>query len=303
MRAKNRIKQTLAVLSALAACIAASGCGPGFPIMTKEQEALVTNVDRLVKENDALKARLAALEAQEGGSDVKNDVDALRQKVAGVNNEMDKLRQEFSFVQGAVESDDYSKTEAKDAVRSVSASLAQMNDKVASLETRIKDVEAKTAALKDAAEAKEKAQAQAQMAQAGAEAAAQDAKPAQPPADDLYAKGYKAAIDKRLDEAQESLAAFLASYPDHKLASNAQYWLGEVYYAKGDFERAVLEFDKVVKKYPKAEKTAAAMLKEGYSFEKLGSVKEARVLLEDVVERFPKSTEAKLAKERLKALK
>ena len=83
---------------------------------------------------------------------------------------------------------------------------------------------------------------------------------------------------------------------------NAQYWLGEIYYAKGDWEMAILEFDKVIKKYPNAEKAPASLLKQGFAFEKLGSTKEATVLLREVMDKYPKSSEASIAKKRLAAI-
>ena len=38
---------------------------------------------------------------------------------------------------------------------------------------------------------------------------------------------------------------FVANHPEHDLADNAQYWIGECYYAQKDFDQAVKEFGKV----------------------------------------------------------
>jgi tol-pal system protein YbgF len=119
----------------------------------------------------------------------------------------------------------------------------------------------------------------------------------------LYGEGFKAIKDNEYREASDRFTRFLAAYPEHKLADHAQYWLGEIYYAKGDWEKAILEFDKVLKNYPKGDKVPAATLKQGYSFEKLGLTKEAGVLLGQVVEKFPKSDEAAKAKSRLEEMK
>lgn len=294
---------TFLSLPLLLVCVA--GCGPGFPIMTKAQEDLVTNVNRLVKENESLNARLAAIESrQNDGGEMKQDIDALKLKFAGLNSDIDKLHQEFSFVQGAVESDGHDKAQTRESLKSLSDALTLVNG-------RLSAVEAKAETLKTSVNTHEKRLAEIQQSRDAA--AMQTEKPSTPavaaakdaplPPEDQYARGYKFAVDKKYDEAIDGLASFLSAYPGHKLASNAQYWLGEAYYAKGDFERAILEFDKVVKNYPKAEKAAAALLKEGYSFDNLGSAKEARVLLESVAEKFPNSSEAALAKKRLKALK
>ncbi|MEE9591314.1 MAG: tetratricopeptide repeat protein, partial [Thermodesulfobacteriota bacterium] len=79
----------------------------------------------------------------------------------------------------------------------------------------------------------------------------------------------------------------------------AQYWIGEIFYAKGDWERAILEFDDVIKKYPKGDKVPAALLKEGLSFSRLGAKKESRLLLTRVIKNYPKSNEADIAKKKL----
>jgi tol-pal system protein YbgF len=119
----------------------------------------------------------------------------------------------------------------------------------------------------------------------------------------LYMEGYHDTMDKNFTSAMETFERFLAQFPDHELADNAQYWMGEIYYARGDWERAILEFDKVVKKYPAGDKVADSLLKQGYSFEKLGDMKTAKILLRRVVEEFPQSETAKRAKERLEEKK
>ena len=127
--------------------------------------------------------------------------------------------------------------------------------------------------------------------------------PREQEAETLYQKGYKETTSKDYPKAIDTFQRFLVAYPGHKYAGNAQYWLGEIYYARGDWEMAILEFDKAVKKYPESEKTPASLLKQGFAFEKIGAKKEARVLLNDVIKKFPASAEAGLAKKRLAALK
>jgi len=119
----------------------------------------------------------------------------------------------------------------------------------------------------------------------------------------LYFKGFKLTKDKELDKATSVFKRFLNLYPRNKLADHARYWLGEIYYSKGNWERAILEFDRVIKEYPGGDKVPAAILKEGFSFDRLGSKKEARLLLERLIQKYPQSIEAKMAKKRLDELK
>ncbi|MBI5493095.1 MAG: tol-pal system protein YbgF [Deltaproteobacteria bacterium] len=296
-----------------------TGCGPGFPIMTAEQETLVKNVDRLVADNDSMKARLSALESGSSTAELKKEIEDVKRSLAETNISIEKLRGEMTFVQGSVEEEGHGREGLKESIKSVSSSVASIAERVASVEGSLKGAESDIGTLKGAldVEAKNAAEVREAVASLGKRLSSAEAAPKAPsePAaarggekdaadpDAVYMKGYKETVNKDYTEAAETFRGFLVSYPNHKLASNAQYWLGEIYYARGDWEMAIIEFDKVVKKYPNGEKAAASMLKEGFAFEKLGSKKEARVLLKEVMERFPKTSEAHLAKKRLESLK
>jgi tol-pal system protein YbgF len=110
----------------------------------------------------------------------------------------------------------------------------------------------------------------------------------------LEKKDYRLAIQRFKD--------FLKRYPRSNLADNAQYWIGESYYALREFDQAILEFDAVRRNYPQGEKVPAALLKQGYSFAELGEKVNARLILQEVIEKFPQSPEAIRAKEKLKTL-
>jgi TolA-binding protein len=69
-----------------------------------------------------------------------------------------------------------------------------------------------------------------------------------------------------------------------------------------EFDQAILEFDAVRRKYPDGDKVAAALLKQGFAFAELGDRVDARLILQELVDRYPKSEEAVKAKQKLKAL-
>jgi tol-pal system protein YbgF len=110
----------------------------------------------------------------------------------------------------------------------------------------------------------------------------------------LEKKDYRAAIARFKD--------FLKKYPKSRLANNAQYWIGECHYALREFDKAIVEFDAVRRKYPQGEKVPAALLKQGFAFAELGEKVNARLILQELVEKYPQSQEAARAKTRLKAL-
>jgi len=118
-----------------------------------------------------------------------------------------------------------------------------------------------------------------------------------------YGRALEALRRKAHGEAIAALREFGATWPRHELAQNAQYWLGEAYYDQGDYRTALEEFRRVVQRYPSGAKAPDALLKAGYCHAKLGDTKNARNLLGQVVELYPKSTAARLAEGRLRVLR
>jgi tol-pal system protein YbgF len=119
------------------------------------------------------------------------------------------------------------------------------------------------------------------------------------------ASDYRAAVDlvkaASYDSALAALRAFIAHYPRHDYADNAQYWIGEVFYAQKDYAHALSEFRKVIEVYPRGNKVPDALLKLGYCYQAMGQGEKARAMLEQVVNRYPKSEPAMLAAKRLEA--
>lgn len=106
-----------------------------------------------------------------------------------------------------------------------------------------------------------------------------------------------------LDIALHGFAQFLTEYPTSDLAPNAQYWLGECYYGKKDYARAVEAFDRVKIAYPNSEKVPAALLKKGFAYLALKDRNRASSVWRQVVDGYPNSPEAGKALEKLAQLK
>ena len=102
--------------------------------------------------------------------------------------------------------------------------------------------------------------------------------------------------------AESRFLSFILQFPKHTLTSNAQYWLAESIYAQGKFDLAIKEFEKVRKKYPKSQKSRAALLKIGFSQIEKGDIKNGRSTLQRVIKNYKNSDEAKLAREKVKDL-
>jgi tol-pal system protein YbgF len=119
-------------------------------------------------------------------------------------------------------------------------------------------------------------------------------------------EAYRDAFDllkkRRYDAAVVAFNDLLKRWPNGELADNAHYWLGEAHYVKRDFPAAVKQFRTVLDDYPLSPKVAGSMLKIGYIQGEQKEWGKARSTLEELVRKFPGSTEARLANGRLERL-
>ncbi|MGA2464044.1 MAG: tol-pal system protein YbgF [Thermodesulfobacteriota bacterium] len=120
---------------------------------------------------------------------------------------------------------------------------------------------------------------------------------------DLYKDAYETFQKGNLEGARRKFEAFLKQYPNTELSDNAQFWIGETYFLKKDFEKAILEYEKAIVKYPEGDKIPAALFKQALAFLELGDKTNARNLLKRVIERYPHSEQAEMAKKRLEGIK
>ena len=119
-------------------------------------------------------------------------------------------------------------------------------------------------------------------------------------------QNYQAAFDlisaRRYEEAGARFETFLAQFPTSPLADNAQYWLAETHYVRGQYTEALPAFRKVLEQYPQSAKLPDALLKVGYCQIELGDRNAARTSLQEVMRQFPDTTAARLASQRLTSL-
>lgn len=122
---------------------------------------------------------------------------------------------------------------------------------------------------------------------------------------DAAGEDYRAAVELvkagKTTDAVTALRTFLKNYPRHEYADNAQYWLGEAFYASKDYQHALVEFRATIETYPRGNKVPDALLKVGYCYSALGQADKARAVLEQVVNLYPKSEPAALAAKRLES--
>jgi len=125
---------------------------------------------------------------------------------------------------------------------------------------------------------------------------------ASPSADTLYSNGLRDITSGKYDLARSEFADYLKYYGETDLASNAQFYLGEIAYSQKQYEQAVTEYDKVLGNYPKSFKLAPARLKKGMALIELGQKNPGVRELREVVKRYPGTEEERRARARLKEL-
>lgn len=115
-----------------------------------------------------------------------------------------------------------------------------------------------------------------------------------------YNSAYRLFKTGKYAGARAAFESFLKKHPKDPKASNAQFWIGECYYYQRRYEESVLSYNKVLKLYPHSGKVPSAMLKQAFAFEKLGDKMSSRILLRRVIRRFPGTSQAKIARAKLK---
>jgi tol-pal system protein YbgF len=123
-----------------------------------------------------------------------------------------------------------------------------------------------------------------------------------PSADVLYSNGLRDINGKHYDLAQQEFQDYLKYYGDTDLASNAQFYLGEIAFMQSEYPQALDAYNRVIDNYPKSFKTASARMRKGFCLAELGQKAAAIRELRSVVRQFPGTDEAKRSAAKLKEL-
>ncbi|MBI5286348.1 MAG: tol-pal system protein YbgF [Deltaproteobacteria bacterium] len=277
----------------------------------KKREALQKDINDMRKESDLQGQKLASLEEElkKERARVNASLEGLKVDMARIEGRFDEGKFEAQRLREAIEglkAKGVDTKEVKDINTRLSATesslitlekqLTGLGERDSSLETKIAGLEKRIADLEGKVVTVEKAVEKATVVP-----------PVKGEVDvlpkTLYSEAFRRLQDRDYPSALEGFKKFLASFPDHELADNSQYWIGEVYYAQKDYERAILEFNEVMRRYPKGDKIPAAILKQALAFYELGNKAEAKILLERVRDRYPATEEASLARKRLEEMK
>jgi tol-pal system protein YbgF len=120
--------------------------------------------------------------------------------------------------------------------------------------------------------------------------------------DFIFNKGYTDLSEGNYSGSREQFKLFLSKYPDSSKANDAAYWIAESYYRQGEFEEAILEYQKFIDTYPKDDRVPLSYLKQGLSLVEIGREEEAKLFFQTLIDKYPQSEEAKTAKEKIREL-
>ncbi|MBZ5611780.1 MAG: outer membrane protein assembly factor BamD [Acidobacteriia bacterium] len=130
--------------------------------------------------------------------------------------------------------------------------------------------------------------------------------PSGPPAglsaETLYTNAVRDNQTDKRDLAMQEFNDYLKYFPNTQFASNAQYYVGDIYYRKPDYDNALQAFDAVLERYPDGNKTPDAHYMKGLSLLKLGRNDAAASEFRDIIRRYPDTDLAAKAQARLKEM-
>jgi tol-pal system protein YbgF len=200
-----------------------------------------------------------------------------------------KLNASISDLQAAINKQQQDRAGQVDQI---SGQIQALNDTMDELKVRLAKLSKQ---LEDMQSAQQSLAAQQTQAQQQAQAMAQA-----PPPDVLYNNALRDYNGGKPDLATQEFGDYVKFYPNTDLAGNAYFYLAELQFRAGNFQKAVEQYDLVLQNFPSGNKAAAAQLKKGFALLELGKGEEGTTELRHVIQRYPRTNEATQARERLR---
>jgi tol-pal system protein YbgF len=186
-----------------------------------------------------------------------------------------------------------------DNLEEIKSRLGKLNQQLVDLQNSVQSIDAR---LAGGAPATSPSGAGAPSPGSASPSGSASAAPSGPPpsADTLYSNGLRDITNGKYDLARSEFQDYLHYYGDTDLASNAQFYLGEIAYQQHQYDQAIEEYDKILNNYPKSFKLPAARYKKGMALLELGQKSSGIKELRDVVKRYPGTEEERRARAKLK---
>ncbi len=112
---------------------------------------------------------------------------------------------------------------------------------------------------------------------------------------DAYTAAFSLMKARQFDASTQAFNQLIANYPNGEYTANSFYWLGELYLAQDEPEKARQSFTQVINLFPDHQKVPDALYKLGVVYHRLGDTQRAREYLNRTRSEFPQSSAAGLA--------
>lgn len=264
--------------------------------VAREIIELQTSVNQLVQGQQAMQTEITQNDAVERTL-IQQSLDSVS-KLSVSMAAVQKNTQDFSAASGArLDTMGTQVQGLSDNVADLQARLGKLDQKLTDIQNTLQNVDSKLAAPPTTA---------VPSATTGGPgpAGSTTAPAATPPAsaDVLYSNGLRDINGKHYDLASQEFQDYLKYYGDTDLASNAQFYLGEIAFMQNQFQDALDAYNKVIDNYPKSFKTASARMRKGFCLAELGQKAAAIRELRTIVRQYPGTDEAKRSAAKLREL-
>ncbi len=289
--------------------------------LNAEMKNLSSKIDGLNKKNSDLQQQIGTLSTETKSKfgfyekELESSNQPMRRYQADLGARLDKLQLDVQSLTGRFEESKYfaEKTfgETKNLRENYQAKIDELDKKMAALSSSLDSLEKRPAAPEKEARVTSKPEGDDEQTAGKSETARTahakrsdkaEAKPAASSADEAYKKAYDLYAKGDLEGARGGFQKFLESHGKSKLAENAHFWLGECFYSEKKFDEAILEYDEVIKRFPKGSKVPDALFRQGMAFLEMKDTVNAKLILKEVIKRFPKSDQATRARKKLKEI-
>lgn len=282
----------ITVLIALACCTLLTGCAWQQDLLALRDRVVILeqNARQLEERNEGLKKDLKTRIEDYSKTQDEKEHD-LRNQSAGLQAMFDGFKEELQVLRGKIEETDFLLSRK---INTTEVSLAKIESKLQKLEQLLSTSSGSYGTSSGGGYGGQPSSdmpAQTAVANVPASEGLSE--------DELYRQAKQSLDQNDFQTAQNGFKRLLEVYPKSRYADNAQFWLGEVYYRQKWYEKAILEYQNIIEKYPNGNKVKAAYLKQGFAFFNLGDKANARLILEELVSKHPGSEEAKIAKDKL----
>ena len=117
-----------------------------------------------------------------------------------------------------------------------------------------------------------------------------------PTEQEAYARAFGLMKDQQFEQSIAAYLGVINDFPNGNYAPESRYWLGELYLMSDRLEDARGAFNLVIDQFPAHQKVPLSLYKLGVVNHRLGGTTEALTYLDDVVERYPDTPAAGLAR-------